>query len=184
MKIATINVVQANPVIYESGILQYKPDRVAVQLAVAQRREEARLKQSRLMKENNSQLLVYKLDGESLPTGIAMKRAPEVSPDHVAQSLKTSIGYFPDSKTATAAMIKAGVPAPTYQSVMKDQLSGEKKNTKASTVESEQKTPRERKALSTELAHGQAEKKPVTASVEEGKTLTPGGRGASSTVSS
>ena len=49
---------QINPVISESGILQYQPDREAVQLAVAQRREEARKTQSRLMTEvmNNSQL--------------------------------------------------------------------------------------------------------------------------------
>ena len=80
---------------------------------------------------NNSQLLVYKLDGESLPTGIAMRRASEVSPEYVAQSHKTSIGYFPDSEAAAAAMIKAGVPAPTYKSLMKDKLSGEKKCTKA-----------------------------------------------------
>ena len=147
---------QPNAVISASG--KYKPDHEAVQLAVAQKRAEARRMQSRLMTEvmNNSQLLLYKLDGKPLPQGIAMRRASEVSPEYVAQSLKTSIGYFPDSKTA-AAMIKAGMPAPTYKSVMKDQLSGEKKYTEASTVESERKPLKQRKGLSMQLA--QAEKK-------------------------
>ena len=57
------------------------------------------------------------------------------------------------------------MPAPAYKSVMEDQLSGGKKNTKAGTVEKESKTLSQRKTLSTGSA--QMEMKPVTAGVEK-----------------
>ena len=67
---------------------------------------------------NNSQLLLHKLDGKPLPQGIAMRRASEVSPDYVTQPLNAPYGYYPDSAIAAAAMIRAGVPAPTYKSMI------------------------------------------------------------------
>jgi len=96
-------------VIRESGIIDYDLDHVAVQRIVAQKRVEARRKQNTLMAEvkNYSALLLYALDGDSLPTGAALRGEPGVSPDRKAQKQRAHY-RLPSSAPEAAALVYAG----------------------------------------------------------------------------
>ena len=107
-------------------------------------------------------------DGNTLPKGIALKRAPDVSPDQMKQTQYAHYGYYPSSASAAAAMIAAGVQTPTYKSVIENQLFGEMQSkTKAGTAESKVLMPSRRRTPSAGSA--KMEKKPVPARVEKVK---------------
>ena len=110
----------------KSGILDNNPTPYAVMHNVAQKREQARLKQYTLMAEvqNCSALLLFELDGNSLPPGVAIRRDPEVSPDEKeqmrgekVQKKRTRYG-LPSSAQEAAALIHAGRHLPSYWSVV------------------------------------------------------------------
>ena len=95
---------------------------------IAQKKERYRLEQQGLMAEvlkEHSASSMFELDGQSLPEGIAVRRAPEASSDEPKQprseeeQLKRPQIGLPSSAQDAAALIQAD-NCPSYQRVMED----------------------------------------------------------------